>query len=51
METRPKSTFEIRRNNINDEYLNIYNEKEINQSPKIYSNKIRDLKEEKNYFH
>ena len=50
METRPKSTFEIRRNNINDEYLNIYNEKEINQSPKIYSNKIRDLKEEKKLF-
>ena len=47
MESRPKSTFELRRKNINDDYLNIYNEKGINQSPKIFSNKIRDLRGEK----
>ena len=50
MESRPKSTFELRRKNINDDYLNIYNEKGINQSPKIFSNKIRDLREEKKLF-
>ena len=50
MESRPKSTFELRRKNINDDYLNIYNEKGINQSPKIFSNKIRDLRGEKKLF-
>ena len=50
MESRPKSTLEIRRNNINDDYLNIYNDKGINQSPKIYSNKIREFREEKKLF-
>ena len=50
MESRPKSTFELRRKNIYDDYLNIYNEKGINQSPKIFSNKIRDLREGKKLF-
>ena len=48
MEYRPKSTFVIRRKRNN--YYNIYNDNRINQSPKISSNKIRDLQEEKKLF-
>ena len=48
MEYRPKSTFEIRSKRTN--YYNIYNDKNINQSPKRSSNKIRVLQEGKKLF-
>ncbi len=47
MEYRPKSTFELR--NKRNLYNTYYN-KNINQSPKIYSNKIRILPEENKLF-
>ena len=52
MEYRPKSTFEIRTNkrNNNYNYLNFYNSNGINQSPKISSNKIRNILDEKKLF-
>lgn len=52
MEYRPKSTLEIRnRGNINNfNNMNIYDEKDIQQSPKIYSNKLRKFPEEKKLF-
>lgn len=50
MEYRPKSTFEIRYKKNKSNFYNFNNYKDINQSPKISSNKIRDLQEDKKQF-
>ena len=46
MDYRPKSTFELRYKKNKSNYYNFNAFKDINQSPKISSNKIRDLPED-----
>ena len=46
MEYRPKSTFELRYKKNKSNFYNFNAYKNINQSPKISSNKIRDLQED-----
>jgi hypothetical protein len=56
MEYRPRSTIEKKMNsrkinlNNNNIYFNFYSNKEINQSPKISSNKIRNITGEEKLF-